>query len=59
MVAMQSTFSKLSSNLSQTHSDILFNLREEIEKDSKFTSNQFLKIQKRLEQQVSDLDKQL
>jgi hypothetical protein len=34
-------------------------LREELEKDSKFTSNQFLKIQQRLEQQVSDLDKQL
>jgi hypothetical protein len=56
---MQSTFTKLSNNLSQTHSDVLFNLREEIEKDAKFTSNQFLKIQKRLEQQVSDLDKQL
>jgi len=59
MVAMQSTFAKLSNNLSQVHWDVLFNLREEIEKDSKFTSNQFLKIQQRLEQQVSDLDKQL
>ena len=56
---MQSTFSKLSSNLTQTHSDVLFNLKDELEKDAKFTSNQFLKIQKRLEQQVADLDKQL
>lgn len=59
MVLMQSTFSKLSNNLSQTHSDVLFNLKDELEKDAKFTSNQFLKIQQRLEQQVSDLDKQL
>jgi len=56
---MKNTFSQLSNNLTQTHTDILLNLREEIEKDSKFTSNQFIKIQKRLEQQVADLDKQL
>jgi len=49
----------LSSNLEQTHANILLNLKESIENDSQFTSNQFLKIQKRLEQQVSDLDKQL
>jgi hypothetical protein len=59
MVLMQSTFSKLSNNLNQTHSDVLFNLKDELEKDAKFTSNQFLKIQQRLEQQVLDLDKQL
>jgi len=56
---LKNTFSQLSSNLVQTHWDVLLNLREEIEKDSKFTSNQFLKIQQRLEQQVADLDKQL
>jgi hypothetical protein len=56
---MNSTFSKLSSNLTQTHTDILLNLREEIDNNYKFTSNQFLKIQQRLEQQVKDLDKQL
>ncbi len=58
-ILLRSSFGQLSTSLTQTHSDILLNLREEIEKDSKFTSNQFLKIQKRLEQQVSDLDKQL
>lgn len=58
-INLKNTFSQLSTNLSQTHSSVLLNLREELEKDSKFTSNQFIKIQKRLEQQVSDLDKQL
>lgn len=58
-INLKNTFSKLSTNLSQTHSSVLLNLREELEKDSKFTSNQFIKIQKRLEQQVADLDKQL
>ena len=56
---LKNTFSQLSANLVQTHSSVLLNLKEELEKDSKFTSNQFLKIQKRLEQQVADLDKQL
>jgi hypothetical protein len=59
MVAMQTTFAKLSNGLNQTHSDILFNLKDELEQNAKFTSNQFLKIQYRLEQQVADLDKQL
>ncbi len=58
-INLKNTFSQLSTNLSQTHSSVLLNLREELEKDSKFTSNQFIKIQKRLEQQVADLDKQL
>ena len=58
-VLLKNTFNQLSTNLAQTHSDILLNLREQLEKDSNFTSNQFLKIQKRLEQQVADLDKQL
>jgi len=56
---LKNTFSQLSTNLVQTHSNVLLNLKEELEKDSKFTSNQFLKIQQRLEQQVADLDKQL
>ncbi|MDQ7009026.1 MAG: hypothetical protein Q9M94_01915 [Candidatus Gracilibacteria bacterium] len=59
VIGLRNAFSKLSTNLEQTHTDILLNLREQIEKDSQFTSNQFLKIQKRLEQQVSDLDTQL
>lgn len=58
-VLLKNAFNQLSTNLTQTHQDILLNLREEIEKDAQFTSNQFLKIQKRLEQQVADLDKQL
>jgi len=58
-VLLKNTFNQLSTNLAQTHEDILLNLREQLEKDSNFTSNQFLKIQKRLEQQVADLDKQL
>ena len=58
-VNLKNSFNQLSTNLVQIHSDILLNLKEEIENNSKFTNNQFLKMQKRLEQQVIDLDRTL